>query len=357
MLRDDGEKMNLLFYMNPKSAERGPDNVGWYLSKMLKKRLDVTCFPPLTSSKALSLFDVYRKYFSNKFDIIHFNIVPIWFNGSYMLLKLSHNFNAPTVLNIHGLMDVEHAFEPKHHSLSRILWMASVNSCKLADRVVVNSDYMKEKVADSCHMDINKIVVIPNGINFNDFSSCKSRIELDGDPAILSVGRVCMLKGYGTMVEAINQLKKELPNMKLHLVGQTNKDYIDLAKNKKVEKFIQFHGAVPHHTVPMYLKSADFSIFGSTIYEGFGIGLVEAMASGLPVIASDIDTYRQIVTNEVDGLLYKRADATALSSAILALSHDSNLRKRIFQNSQVTASQYDWPKIVDKYAQLYNVLV
>ena len=205
-------------------------------------------------------------------------------------------------------------------------------------------------------LNTEKIVVIPNGIDFEKFSSCTSQTKLAGDPAVLSVSRVCILKGFGTIVDAILQLKQELPNIKVHLIGYATKEYLDLAKRKGVEKFLVFHGKVPHSLVPMYLKSADFGIYGSILYEGFGISLVEAMAAGLPVIASDIDTYRQIVSDGQDGLLFERSNAEELSKAILTMSKDLNLRRKLSQNAQITTARYDWGNIAEEYLSLYRTI-
>jgi glycosyltransferase involved in cell wall biosynthesis len=346
--------MDVVFYSEPRMAENGPNGVVWHLSRELEKRLHMTYIPPLISKRALNLANVYTKFLSQKIDIVHYGVVPSWFNGTYFLLDMANRRKIPTVLNIHGLIEVENAYEPSRFvGFSR---MHCFNCCRLADKVVANSDYMKTKMAYLYKIDPNKIAVIPNGINFNAFSSCKSEIKLDGDPAILSVSRVCMLKGFGTMVEAVSKVKEELPHIKLHLVGYASKEYIEFVKSKGLDKYIIFHGRVPHTQIPPFLKSADFGIYGSILYEGFGISLVEAMASGLPIIASDIDTYRQIVNNEKDGLLFKRSNDASLSEAILALSTDLTLRKRLSHNSQITAARYDWGKVAGEYISLYNDL-
>jgi phosphatidyl-myo-inositol alpha-mannosyltransferase len=142
--------------------------------------------------------------------------------------------------------------------------------------------------------------------------------------------------------------------LKVHLVGYASKEYLDLVKRKGLDDFFVFHGRIPHPLIPKYLKSADFGIYGSILYEGFGISLVEAMASGLPVIASDIDTYRQIVSDGQDGLLFGRSNADALSKAILTMSTDFTLRRKISQNAQITTAKYDWGNIAEEYLSLYR---
>jgi glycosyltransferase involved in cell wall biosynthesis len=349
--------LNILFYSEPQSAESGPDSVSWHLSKILSKKVNLTYVPRVKYDNSyLKLIKILQNHLFNKYDILHFAVVPVWRNGSYLMLNYAIKQKTPVILNIHGLMEVEHALEPSIASISKIGWSTSSSACRLANKVVVNSEYMKTRIALSFKISPDKIAVVPNGVNFRELSNCESQIKLSGDPAIISVGRVCKMKGFETIINAVDLLRSELPGMKIHFIGPVNKEYFDLARNKQVDNFLIFHGKVPHSTIPSYLKSSDFGIFASTVYEGFGVALIEAMASGLPVIASDIDTYRQIITNEKDGLLFRKNNPSALSEAILRLSQDSNLKKRLSKNSQITALKYDWNKIAEKYVILYKSL-
>jgi glycosyltransferase involved in cell wall biosynthesis len=348
--------MNVLFYHDPKSAQRGPDSVVWHLSKALSKKVDLTYFPQMKSKKWVpGLINVFGKFLTDDYDIIHYVVTPNFINGSYLILNSANRHRMPTILNIHGLLEVENAFEP-HRDIANFIWKTSFNSCKLANRVIANSDYMKERISHYYSIAPEKIVVIPNGVDLKKYSSCKSSITLSGDPAILSVGRVCMLKGFNTMVNAIGLLSRDLPNVKLHFVGRVSNECKNFVKRRGLEKYFIFHGEVPNSLIPVYLKSANFGVFGSIIYEGFGLALIEAMTSGLPIIASDIGTYREIITNGKDGLLYKKADARSLSDAISLMNSEIDLRKKISKNGKVTTEKYDWGKISDQYISLYNEL-
>lgn len=169
---------------------------------------------------------MYRRFLVNEFDVIHFNITPTWTNGTRMLLKLARLRGTPTILNLHGMIPIEHEFYRYEYSRSRLhlssgthfLWMI-LDCCRDVDRIVVNSNSMRADVMDLYGIDDDKIVVIPNGVDLDRFSKCDSRFLLDGDPVILYVGMLSRMKGIPILIEAIDRLRSVLPNVKLHLVG------------------------------------------------------------------------------------------------------------------------------------------
>ena len=120
-------------------------------------------------------------------------------------------------------------------------------------------------------------------------------------------------------------------------------------------RFVFFHGWAPDSMVPRYYKSADICVFPSRL-EGFGIVILEAMASGIPIIASNTGGIREIISNGKNGMLFKPGDADALSKAILALYQDLDLRKKISQAALKTVTEYNWENIAERYISLYKYL-
>ena len=291
-----------------------------------------------------------------EFDIIHFNFAPTWINGSSMLLKFAKGRGSHTVLNIHGITQLEHKLEPAAGSISYIALLNTLKSCKVVDRVVVNSEYMRTNVVTWYGINRDKIVVIPNGVDLRRFNACDDKLVLDGDPAILYLGHLTRRKGVDVLIQAIAKLRSELPDMKLHLVGSGYmNDFQLLAKKKGIEKYVVFHGWAAYSMVPRYYKSADICVFPSR-HEGFGIVILEAMASGIPIIASNIGSHREIVSNGKNGILFKPCDADALSKAILAFYQDLDLRKKISHTALKTVVKYSWENIVERYVSLYRCL-
>ncbi|MGA3059741.1 MAG: glycosyltransferase family 4 protein [Candidatus Bathyarchaeia archaeon] len=348
--------MNILYYIEPKRGEGGVSNVASYLPKALSRKANVTYFPRIVSKKGiLNIFNVYWKYVLGKFDVIHFNVPPTWINGSYIMLKSARRCGIPTVLNIHGLVQLEHAFDPKVRPISYLQLLNYSNSSNLVDRIVVNSEYMKKRVAVSYRLNRDKIVVIPNGIDLREFKKNNAKIELDGDPAILSVGLVSFVKGFDILIRSTAMLKHKLPKMKVHFVGQAAKQYINLAKASGLEDSIVFHGEVEHSMINRYYASADILVIASRT-EGFSLALIEAMASGLPVVASNIGSLSEIISNGTNGILFQNENSVNLSNAIFELHQNPILRRHFSDNGLKTSKKYDWKNIAEKYISLYREL-
>ena len=116
-----------------------------------------------------------------------------------------------------------------------------------------------------------------------------------------------------------------------------------------------FHNWVTQSIAASYYKSADICVFPSR-HEGFGIVILEAMASGTPVIASDIPSFREILSDGIDGTLFKNEDVDSLCEAVLALYNNPRLRTQLTSNATQKVTQYSWDKIAEKYVSLYNSL-
>ena len=315
--------------------------------------------PSIKSNK--NFLEIYLKVFSQfvkkEFDIIHFNANPAWINGSSMLLRFAKLTQTPTILNIHGIPQLERIAEKVNDSVSFSDWMPTLIYCNLADRIVVNSEFMRNNVVAWYRVNPQKVVVIPNGVDQKIFTNCDNRMPLDGDPSVLYIGHFSTLKGVDILIQSIAHLKSQFPNIKLHLVGSGNDHYFSLiAKKEGIEKNVVFHGWAKQPVAACYYKSADICVFPSR-HEGFGLVVLEAMASGIPIIASDIPSFREIISDGVDGKLFKTEDSGALSKAIVNLSQDPQLRKELSLNAYQKASQYSWENIADKYILLYKSLL
>ena len=351
--------MNILYYGEPNIARGGGvSSVAYYLPKALGKKVGVTYLGGISTNKDFpeTYFNVFSQFVKKEFDIIHFNADPSWKNGSSMLLRFAKLRQAKTVLNIHGIPQLERRAEQMNGSVSFNDWMSTLNYCNLADQIVVNSEFMRKNVAVWYRINHDKVVVIPNGVNLKMFTGSHDRIILEGDPSILYVGHFSLLKGVDVLIRAVAKLKSKLPNIKLHLVGNGNTPYFsNLSKKEGIEKNVVFHSWVKQSVIPSYYKSADICVFPSR-HEGFGIVILEAMASRIAVIASDIPSFREIITNGIDGRLFKSEDINALSNEVLALYKDPDLRKELTTYAFEKVTKYSWEKIADKYISLYKHL-
>jgi glycosyltransferase involved in cell wall biosynthesis len=350
--------LNILYYGEPNiETGGGVSNVAYYLPHALRKKLNVTYLREIKANRDFleTYFNIFNQFVKKEFDIIHYNTNPTWINGSSLLQRFAKLRQTPTVLTIHGIPHLETRAE-QWRSVSFFKWMSILSYCNLADRIIVNSEYMRNNVVVCYGLSRDKVVVIPNGVNLKMFTESNNNMKLDGDPSILYIGHLSRLKGVDILIHSVAQLRNELTNIKLHLVGRGNVRGLELlARNEGIEENVVFHNWAKQSLTPSYYKGADICVFPSR-QEGFGIVILEAMASGTPVIASDIPSFRELISNGVDGQLFKLEDPQDLSKKIIALFKDPALRKKLARNASEKVKMYDWEKIAEKYISLYMLL-
>src|SRR5216684_1289927 len=147
--------------------------------------------------------------------------------------------------------------------------------------------------------------VIPNGIDVKRFQNQAPYPELrDGMCNLLFVGRLEYRKGLGYLLRAFAQLKPQYPNLRLIIVGDgpLRRWYSNFLTRKQLDDVVMA-GYVPASDLPRYYASCDIFCSPATGDESFGIVLLEAMASGKPIVATSIDGFREVVTHGRDGLL------------------------------------------------------
>jgi len=199
--------------------------------------------------------------------------------------------------------------------------------------------------------------VIPNGVDLEHFSPDVSPIEefCDGKQNILFVGRLERRKGLIYLIKAYQQVKREIPNSRLIVVGpgtRLRKPYEKWIKRNGLEDVV-FVGYTSYDDLPRYYKTADVYCAPSTSRESFGIVLLEAMAIGKPIVASSIDGYSRVVTDGEDGLLVPPRDSRALAEALVYVLSDDKLRQRMGDKGRLKAEEYSWDKIAQRVLDYY----
>jgi glycosyltransferase involved in cell wall biosynthesis len=283
-----------------------------------------------------------------------------WVDGNYFLFKFAKNRNSRTVLNIHGITQLEDR-PGKTPKLSALMTSDANHACKQVDQIVVNSEYMRHIVSDLYDVGNEKITVIPNGIDLAQFNVPNGQIVLEGQPSILFVGHLWWIKGVDVLLSSMVQVKSAFPNAKLHIVGdyhghKNEANYPLMAKQLGIENQVIFHGAVVHFEIPHYYKAASVCVFPSR-HEAFSIAMLEAMASGVPIIASNIDRFREIIREKENGLFFKSSNAASLADTITVLFSDSHLSTKISVNAYESVKSFSWEKIAEKYLAVYRQLI
>ncbi|MFX1296628.1 MAG: glycosyltransferase family 4 protein [Promethearchaeota archaeon] len=193
--------------------------------------------------------------------------------------------------------------------------------------------------------------ILHNGIELQDYFrnlTPKSTIEL------IFIGRLIEIKRVSDAINAIAELKDDFPNLRLTIVGSgpAEKSLKKISSNLSVKNFTRFIGEISHKKVPKYLSKADIFIFTSP-KEGFPTVLLEAMASGLPILAPKSTAIPELVHNHVNGFLYSPGNNKELIENLKILMKDNALRKLMGENSQKLAKIYSWKKIINQLIKFY----
>jgi phosphatidylinositol alpha-mannosyltransferase len=199
--------------------------------------------------------------------------------------------------------------------------------------------------------------VIPNGIDISVFHPGHTPIRhlRDDRVNILFVGRLEKRKGLGYLLRAYEFMKPRVPNSRLIVVG-------DGPLRSSVESYISRHrlpdvvmaGYVPDSVLPRYYCSADIFCAPATGAESFGIVLLEAMATGLPVVATEIDGYMSVLEPGRDSLTVQPKGWAELGAALVILARDADLRRRMGAYGLEKARRYAWEEVASQVVDVYN---
>lgn len=203
--------------------------------------------------------------------------------------------------------------------------------------------------------------IIPNGVDTRHYhQEGPIRQEFkDGKLNILFVGRLEERKGVGDLIRACALVKKDYPNFRLIIAGPglRLRAYYEMLARTLLGDQVVFTRFVPFDQLPQYYRTADIFCSPANSGESFGIVLLEAMASGTPVVATNIPGYASVITNREDGLLAKPSNERSIADALLTMIHDRNLRQRIIDKGLVTAEKYSWENVSRQVDDYYRTVI
>lgn len=335
-----------------------------------------------------SLFDILPEIYSsflyfiqkNKsdYDIFHGH----YWDGAWMALKAKNQFSKPFIENFHSLGKIRESTKKKYlMNKNEIDYFkkrlrVEKEAIKKADMIISLAKSEKNSLIKLYHATPSKVKVIPGGVNLKKFKPLpkeKARKILSIDEnkfVLLYVGRLEWRKGIGTLITAGNLLKKEIPNLKIIIVGGKifgkEKNALDVkeyerlnekAKKENVKDIINFVGMVSHKNLKYFYSSADALIIPS-YYEPFGLVALEGMSSKTPVIASAVGGLKETIKHKKTGLLFKTRNPVDLAKKIKMLYSSKSLQKKLIKNAfNFVSKNYSWPLITRKIIKEYKNLL
>jgi rhamnosyl/mannosyltransferase len=210
------------------------------------------------------------------------------------------------------------------------------------------------------------IAVIPNGVDLKKFNPCvdghevRKRFDIpEGAKVVLFVGRLVPFKGLEYLFEGVSKMLGEREDLVLMIVGEgeLKGKLMDLARRMGIDRNVVFTGRVSESLLPHCYGASDLFVLPSVgSPESFGIVLIEAFASGKPVIATCLAGVNEVIRPGVTGLIVPPKDSEALACAIRTLVSNNELRREMGRRARLLAEEkYDWNRIVNRYLEVYDL--
>jgi phosphatidylinositol alpha-mannosyltransferase len=196
--------------------------------------------------------------------------------------------------------------------------------------------------------------IIPNGCDVELFAKAEPAEDLPPGRRLLWVGRLDPQKGFGVAVRAFAEVAAELPDLVLVVAGDGRDRAAVAGLAPEIRARVVMLGTVPHDHLPPYHAAADAFVAPALGQESFGIVLVEAMAAGLPLVASDIPGYREVVRPDVEGLLVPPNDPRGVAAALRRILADQELAHRLGHAGRARAELFRWPVVVEQVESAYR---
>jgi glycosyltransferase involved in cell wall biosynthesis len=208
------------------------------------------------------------------------------------------------------------------------------------------------------------LVEIPNGVDTTTFhpgaddAAIRARFGIDpATPVLLFVAaldRAHHTKGLSRLLAAIERLRELEIAVIVVGDGDQRSKYDEEVRQRGLQGLVRFAGSVPHGSLPPYFTAADVLVLPSSA-ESFGMVLIESLACGTPVIASDIPGVRAVVRQTGGGILVPLGDVDVLTGAITRLLSDHAMRRQLGATGRaVVVSDYDWRTIGPRLEALYR---
>ena len=322
----------------------------WYL-----RSLQLAYYSHLVSMRITEL--------SSQPDIIEFADVG---GEAYFYLKRQHHI--PTVVRCHTPTFVLRQYYlsnemPYDTSITARMEKFSIEK---ADGVTAPSMNMAKVIANTCKVPLSAINFIPNALDTSVYSSNIEKLPDDG-VIFLHIGRMERVKGIQILLDAIPSVLKVIPNAKFIFVGADRKGADGQSWYKRLEEQtgkanleerIQLVGFVDQKELSSFYQKADVAVIPSLNYESFSYTCAQAMAAGLPVVASRIGGIPETVEDGVCGILVEPGDSGQLADALIMLGKDGNLRKKFGEAGRLKAcNEFDSHVVASKTVNYYSSVI
>jgi len=299
------------------------------------------------------------------YDLIH---AHYWLSG-VAALTLKTRWSVPVLQMFHTLGRLKNRVARSAAELEPAVRLEEeTRIVSAADRIVAANVVERAELLRDYAAHSSRIATIPCGVDTDlftpgDRAEARRRLDLDGRPLLLWVGRIAPIKGLDTLLDAVARLSESGQDMRLLVVGGDADERTsghETSLRQRIERLglgdsVRFLGPRPQGVLPLYYAASDVTVLPS-YYESFGMVALEAMACGSPVIASRVGGLVTTVRDGVTGFLVPDGDVEALAERIETLVADPELRWRLGREGVRWAAQHRWPCVAEAVCKEYASL-
>ncbi|GAA4409881.1 glycosyltransferase family 4 protein [Fodinibacter luteus] len=298
-------------------------------------------FGPVTSAR------VTRWLEAGRFDVLHLH-EPI--NPSASLMALWASTDEPVVATFHSAMLRSRALQAAHPLLRPSLE-------KIRGRITVSAE-ARETIRRYLYAES---FIIPNGIHVDRFAGAPPAEAWTGTPArptLAFVGRADEpRKGLGVALRALPAVLDEHPGARLLVAGPGDTAEALAAADPRAATAVETLGTVSDADKASLLRSVDAYVAPHLGGESFGIVLVEAMAAGAPVVASDLIAFSDVLDGGRTGILFETGSPEGLATAVLDLLATPGRREELHRLGRERARLFDWEVVADRVMAVYETVI
>ena len=336
-LRQRGHEVAVLAPATASSAEAGVTVVG----RAVRIRYQGTVAPIALSPAMVARVRSSLRSFGPDVVHVHEPLVPSVAMAATLVAR------APVVATFHAHAERSALFDVAAPAL-RPVWR------RLAVRVAVSPTAASFVASRMGGARGGEVRVIPNGVDVARFAGGAPPADLPPGRRILWVNRLDPQKGFPVAVRAFERVARAIPDAVLVVAGRGADARAADRLAPELRRRVVMLGTVSREELPAYHAAAEVFVSAALGQESFGLVLVEAMAARVPVVATDIAGYRDVVRDGVDGLLVPPGDDRALAAALGRVLGDADLAKRLAETGLATARRYDWGHVVKDLEQAYE---
>lgn len=312
--------------------------------------------------------------------------VPVPYNGSVARLSFGpRSANRVRLWLREGKFDVLHVHEPAAPSLSLLAaWIAeepivatfhaafprsrALNAASPILRSALEKISIKIAVSESARSTVlshvgGDCVLIANGVSVSHYAQAgvlpgRSARQLDGAGRTIGfLGRMNeSRKGLSVLLEAFPAIVRSSPQTQLLIAGPGNAKEVLAEVSPDVRSQVEILGELNEDDKARYFHSIDVFCAPNTGGESFGIIVTEAMSAGAPILASDIQPFRDVLAEGKAGMLYRNREPADLADKALKLLADPAARRRYSRAAQSAVQEYDWSNIAMEILEVYSMV-